>query len=98
MERKKRLQMRLTDLEFDLLDACYFMTSYNEIFAELNCSKEEFRSCLLGLLKNELLQQLIYREDIQDFDKLDQFDESLLEEAKYVITKKGLQQHNGKEI
>jgi hypothetical protein len=98
MERKKSLQMNLSELEYDILDECYFINSYEEIWLAVQCDKEEFKKIILSLLDRELIQQLLYNEKHNDYDKQEEYNRDMIEAAKYVITKKGLMLHNGREL
>jgi hypothetical protein len=88
--------MNLTEAEYDILDECYFINSYEEIFAVIGMEREEFRKIIISLLDRGLIQQLLYNEAHHDYDKQEEYKIEQLEKAKYVITKKGLLLHTGR--
>ena len=81
-------------LEFDVMDEVYFMSSFKQIAANTKASTEELTQTLISLLQNEFIQQLIYNPVINDFEKMDKYDEAQLTTASYVATRKGLLAHN----
>jgi hypothetical protein len=88
--------MILSDIEFDVLDNCYFINSFDNIFSELTISMEEFEAVIKELLKRKLIHQMIFNEITKDFEKLDLYDEKLIHACNYVISKEGLFIHNGR--
>ena len=56
--------MNLTEAEYDILDECYFINSYEEIFSVTGQEREEFRKIIISLLDRGLIQQLLYNEAI----------------------------------
>jgi len=86
--------MEMTDAEFDVLDALYFVTPFADIIADTGLTKIEVRDTLGGLLNRgwvrcyegpgkELMPHEV--DFFQDFERYH-----------YLATKAGLLAHNGR--
>jgi len=86
----------LTDFEFRIIDELYFVTSFYELLNSLNEDQSKLIDGLKGLLKKELIIQLMFNEHLQDYQKLDDADFATLEDSCFVASKQGLLIHNSR--
>jgi len=83
-----------SNMEFDVMDEVYFISSFIQIMENTGIETEQLRDVLTNLLQKGFVQQLIYNESLHDFEKMEVYNETQLESASYVATKKGLLAHN----
>lgn len=88
--------MNLTQREYDLLDLLYFTQSYESLLAESKLTHEELEELLIRLVQQGLVHQLFFDVALQDYLISDEFDQERMRNSAYVITKKGLLQHNSR--
>jgi len=84
----------LTDQEFELLDALYFVASFEELKAELHWEEFVLRDRLLDLYHKGWLKCLNYTKD-EEVDDLKDF-EFQYKNYHYLASKEGLLAHNSK--
>ena len=90
MERKKVL----TEIEYNILDELYFVTSYGNLKEESGYDDNQLRLNLIELIKKGFVK--VYRkmdEEIEE-DNLDM--ENSFDSYLYLASKKGLFEHNSR--
>jgi len=83
-----------SELEFEIMDELYFLSSFRQLMTNTGADSNELKVAILHLLQQNYIQQYVFNESLQDFDKLEFYDKSKLESASYVATRKGLLAHN----
>jgi hypothetical protein len=86
----------MTDLQFQILDECYFVSSYQNILDNIDCDESAFKESLANLLGNQLIAQLKFDSSTKDYDRLSIPDLNSLENSFFVATKEGLLRHNSR--
>ena len=94
MERKEGEIINLSDLEMDLLDEIYFVTSFHEITEELEKEPVLIKKALDKLIRIGYIYQMSYDETKNDFEKNDTPDYIFMEKYSYLASKRGLFAHN----
>lgn len=84
----------MTDLEFDVLDELYFVTSFQELAQTLELEESKLCGVLFGLLKKDWIKCYVDPSDEVLSQNLD-FDQHY-QSYYYLATKTGLMAHNGK--
>jgi hypothetical protein len=80
----------MEEAEFDLLDELYFVTSYDELKANVDMTEDEIRDTLVRLTSKEWVR--VYKdadEELDEFDLITNFRSYF-----YLASKKGLLAHN----
>ena len=82
--------MSLSEIESEVLDELYFLTSFEDLFKNAGVSKNEVKLALKGLLEKQYISQLFYSEKLKDFEHCTSPDFESLEQFHYLATKQGL--------
>jgi hypothetical protein len=85
----------LTALQFDILDALYFVEPLEHILAEVGQPPNIVQAELKALIEMGLVAPMVFDEKSQDFVRTAFHDADHLGEFRYVATKAGLLAHNG---
>ncbi len=94
MERASRQMSSFTDLEYEILDEVYFVSSYYDILANVAAEEAAFKASLRNLIEQEFMYQLAYEAASEDYERCEQPDWNDFERYHYVASKKGLLAHN----
>ncbi|MEM6735912.1 MAG: hypothetical protein AAGC64_07775 [Bacteroidota bacterium] len=84
----------MTEIEYNILDQLYFVTSYQKLREELGYSHDQLKFNLREMIKNGLVR--VYNEIDQELeqDKLDM--QHSFQSYYYLASKKGLFEHNSR--
>jgi len=84
----------LTDIEYDIIDELYFVTSYADLKEESELSDEVLKKNLVTLIHQDFIR--VYRDMDEELlpDEMDL--ESSYQSYYYLASKKGLFEHNTK--
>ncbi len=88
--------MILTDKEYELLELLYFTHTFQALLVESTMIADDLEAELQSLLTKELVHQMFFDEHSKDYVMQDTPDRARLRDAAYVISKKGLLQHNSR--
>lgn len=84
----------MTDLEFDLLDELYFITSFDPLPDAIGQSKAVTTDTMCSLLQKRFVWQFHFDAEVNDFVRTDPPDLAHPEKYHYLASKKGLLAHN----
>jgi hypothetical protein len=83
----------MTDIEFDILDELYFVTSFAELLSNLGISKEELKHNLLAMTQKNWVNYYLQLDGEQN-PPIDL--SANIESLYFLASKKGLFAHNSK--
>ncbi|MCX6189865.1 MAG: hypothetical protein NTW54_09765 [Bacteroidetes bacterium] len=87
----------MDNLEFEILDALYFMEPFETIVKEVSEKRlGVVTECLRKLIKKRYVQVMEFNEAKQEFLSTPFFDFDHVEEFRFMATKTGLTAHNSK--
>lgn len=86
----------LTDLEFNIIDELYFVTSFAELESSLNAEREPLLRTLESLITRRLISQLVPDSSGKEYLELDELNSIRLEQSFFVASKRGLLLHNSR--
>jgi hypothetical protein len=86
----------LTDIEYDILNAIYFVEPFENILAECNASPNVVADVLKQLIHKKYVVAMRFDEQKQDYVKSFIFDSDDMHAYSYLATKDGLLAHNGR--
>ncbi len=81
----------MTDFEFEIIDELYFVTSFEQLLANLHCNVNELKAALKQLLQKGWIKCFEERGD-EIYNALELF-ETEYTRFFYLATKAGLQKH-----
>ncbi len=85
----------LNDIQFQILDAIYFVEPFANILEEVDANRPIIIDELRTMIDKGWVQVMIYEQAKGDFVKTSIFDTDHLEEYHFLATKDGLLKHNG---
>ena len=85
----------LNDLQFDILDALYFVEPFEKIFEEVQTSRPILIDELRTMIDRGWIQVMEFDKDQGDYFRSAIFDTDNLEAYYFLATKAGLLKHNG---
>ena len=85
----------MNELEFEIIEELYFVTSFTALLTNLSTEKQELKEALTTMVKQEWVTQLQYNITSKEFEKNSILNLEQFEECSYLATKKGLLLHNG---
>ena len=88
-------QNDLNDVQFDILDALYFVEPYERILSEIPHTEPIVRRELLSMIKKGWVQVLRFDEKKGDYLRTHIIDVDNMQEFAFLATKEGLLRHNG---
>ena len=90
----------LTELQFDILDALYFVEPYDvllrEVMRQSGATEHQIAADLRELISRRLVQAMHFDERAHDWVRAPFHDADRLGEFRYLATKEGLLKHNGR--
>lgn len=85
----------LNDVQFDILDALYFVEPYERVLADVSHPEPIVRRELLTMIKKGWVQVLRFDEAKGDYIRTHMMDVDNMQEFAFLATKEGLLRHNG---
>lgn len=85
----------LTDLQFDILDAIYFVEPLDNILEEVDQSRPIILDELKSMIDKGWVQVMKPDQGSGDYVRTPIFDSDNLQEYRFLATKEGLLKHNG---
>ena len=82
--------MSMSEIESEVLDELYFLTSFEDLFKNAGLTQKEVKSALKSLLSKQYISQHLYSEKLKDFERCTAPDFENLEQFHYLATKQGL--------
>ncbi len=86
----------LTDLQFDILDALYFVEPYETILREVGAPEHLLGAELRTLISRRYVQPMHFDPKANDWVRATFHDTDRLADYRYLATKEGLLKHNGR--
>jgi hypothetical protein len=85
----------LTDLQFDILDAIYFVEPYENILTDIEQTEPIIRDELRTMIDKGWVNVMIFNEEKGDYEKSRIYDTDNMQNYAYLASKDGLLKHNG---
>ncbi len=87
----------MDDLEFEILDALYFVEPFETIVQEVSEKRlGVIIECLRKLIKKRFVQVMVFNEEKQEYLSTAFFDVDRMQDFRFLATKNGLLAHNTK--
>jgi len=90
------MQYELSDIDFDILNALYFVEPFEKIMEEVAAPPKIVADCLKHLIAKKYVVAMRFDEEKQDYIKSFIFDSDDMNAYSYLATKDGLLAHNGR--
>ena len=87
--------MMLNDIQFDILDALYFVEPFEKIKEEVDAPLPVIIDELRTMIDKGWIQVMTYNEEYSDYVRTAIFDTDNLQDYAFLATKDGLLLHNG---
>lgn len=88
--------IELTDLEFEILGAVYFVESFDHILAECNAPENIVADSLRSLLHYRLITAMRFDAELNEYVRSFIYDSDAMRAYHYLATKEGLLAHNSR--
>lgn len=89
------MNQELNDVQFDILDAIYFVEPLENILEEVSAPRAVVLDELRTMIDRGWVQVLRFDEDKGDYVRTAIYDSDQMGEFRYLATKEGLLRHNG---
>jgi len=89
------MNQELNDVQFDILDAIYFVEPLENILAEVDAPRAVVLDELRTMIDKGWVQVLRFDEDSGDYVRTAIYDSDQMGDFRYLATKDGLMKHNG---
>lgn len=86
----------LSDIEYDILNAIYFVEPFENILAECRAPEQIVADVLKQLIARKLVTPMQFDSDKQEFIKTFFYDSDNMRAYHYLATKEGLLAHNSR--
>lgn len=86
----------LSDIEWEILNAIYFVEPFENILAEVNATKAIVADCLKQLIHRKYVVALVWDDEKLDYVKTYMYDSDNMYNYHYLATKDGLLAHNSR--
>jgi len=87
---------KLSDIEYDVLNAIYFVESFNTILEECKYPQNVVADVLKQLIAKKFVTSMQFDEEKQEFKKTFYYDSDNMHAYHYLATKEGLLAHNSR--
>lgn len=94
MERKKAEMNKISQVEYDILNALYFVEPFENILDEVDASRPVIVDSLKTLIDKKYVSPLHFDEEKGDFVKTYIYDSDNMQNYSFLATKEGLMLHN----
>lgn len=84
----------LTDIEYDILNAIYFVEPFQNILEECNAPEAIVADVLKQLIHKKYVTPMLFDEDKQEYVRSFFYDSDNMRAYSYLATKDGLMAHN----
>lgn len=89
------MNQELNDVQFDILDAIYFVEPLENILDEVDAPRAVVLDELRTMIDKGWVQVLRFDEDRGDYVRTAIYDSDQMGDFRYLATKDGLMKHNG---
>jgi hypothetical protein len=87
----------MDELDFEILDAIYFVEPFNTILKEVSEKRiGVVKECLRNLIRKRWVQVMVWNETRQEMASTAFYDYDKMEDFHFLATKEGLMAHNRK--
>lgn len=86
----------LTDIEYDILNAIYFVEPFENILAECNAAPNVVADVLKQLIHKKYVVAMRFDEEKQEYSRSFIYDSDNMNAYAYLATKEGLLAHNSR--
>ena len=88
------MESHLTDIEYDILNAIYFVEPFEHILAECTAPPNIVADVLKQLIHKKYVVAMRFDEDKQEYSRSFIYDSDNMNAYAYLATKEGLMAHN----
>lgn len=89
------MNRELNELQFDILDAIYFVEPYQNLIEEIDEPEPVIRDELRTMIDHGLVNVMLFNEEKGDYEKTRIYDTDNMQNYAYLASKDGLLKHNG---
>lgn len=86
----------LTDIEYDILNALYFVEPFEKILEETHATEPIVADALKFLIDHKLVSPMKWNDNAGDFERTYFYDTDNMHAYHYLATREGLQAHNSR--
>ena len=90
------MESQLSDIEYDILNAIYFVEPFENILAECNAAPNVVADVLKKLIAKKYVVAMRFEEEQQEYVRSFIYDTDNMHAYAYLATKEGLLVHNSK--
>jgi hypothetical protein len=90
------MQEPLSELEYDILNAIYFVEPFSTLIEECNAPEKIIADVLKQLIAKKYVTPMAFDHDKQEFIKTYFYDSDNMNAYSYLATKEGLLAHNSR--
>jgi len=90
------MDKQLDDIEWEILDAIYFIEPFSNILNEVKAPRAVVADCLKQLIHKKYVVALEWNEEKQDYLKTYMYNTDNMDDYFYLATKDGLLAHNSR--
>ena len=95
MEEKNISGITMTNIQFQIIDELYFVTSFDDLLREVEIDDIELIGELKTLLQSGWVEQFIFNQEQKNYIKQKHPVFDTISSHAYLATKEGLLKHNG---
>ncbi len=86
----------LTEVEYDILNAVYFVESFDKIIEDVKYPVNILADSLKFLIRKKLVSPMRWDEKRSEFVRSFMYDSDNMRAYRYIITREGLEAHNAR--
>ncbi len=86
----------LSDIDYDILNAVYFVEPFDKILEEVEAPPKVVADCLKHLIDKKYISAMKWDEEKQEYIRSFIYDSDDMKAYRYMATKDGLTAHNSK--
>ncbi|MBP9187560.1 MAG: hypothetical protein KBE91_10290 [Bacteroidia bacterium] len=90
------IESQLTDIEYDILNAIYFVEPFRHILAECNAAPNIVADVLKQLIHKKYVVAMLFDDEKGEYSRSFIYDSDNMHAYAYLATKEGLMAHNSK--
>ena len=87
---------QLTNIDYDILNALYFVEPFEKILEEVDAPDQIVADCLKQLISKRLVSAMKWDEEKREYVRSFIYDSDNMNAYSYMATKEGLMAHNTK--
>lgn len=86
----------LTPLEYDILNAVYFVESFDHIVEECNVDQYQVADTLKTMISKKWIVPMVFDKEVNDYRRSIFYDSDNMKDFHFMATREGLEVHNSR--